>query len=136
MEPIQFKEANVVYAKDQPEYVPVPAYQMKDSKGQVIFCLKATWQERLQFLLTGKMWVSMLTFGDPLTPSFHSVFKHDMFLRGRYFGFQLNKTGFWFRLFGYGLLVTPKEPALKIKYTKRFGYYILKLQPNDFDVLQ
>jgi len=30
MIPISFKEQNFIYAKDQPEYLPLPAYRTKD----------------------------------------------------------------------------------------------------------
>jgi len=36
MKPIEFQEQNVVYAKDQPEYLPLPG--LKNELGDLITC--------------------------------------------------------------------------------------------------
>jgi hypothetical protein len=36
MTPKQFKEANVTFAKDQPEYQPLPAFRAESQQGEVI----------------------------------------------------------------------------------------------------
>lgn len=77
MKAIEFKEVNVTYAKDQPEYLPLPAHRTE--QGEVIFCQSLTVRERLKLLVTGKLWVSLLTFNKPLTPSFFTVNKGDLF---------------------------------------------------------
>ena len=69
MKPIEFKDSNMTYAKDQPPYLPLPAWQSKDEKGTVVFCWKASPLERLRILFTGRFYVSMLTFNKPLTPN-------------------------------------------------------------------
>lgn len=79
MKPLEFKEQNCVYAKDQPEYIPLPAHKVADQKGEVIFCMGLTWKERIKLLITGKLWCSLLTFNKPLTPSFFSVNKKHFF---------------------------------------------------------
>jgi len=79
MKPIKFKEHNCVYAKDQPEYLPLPAYKVNDERGEVIFCMHLSFKERFKILFTGRLWCSLLTFNKPLTPSFHSVNKSDLF---------------------------------------------------------
>ena len=66
MKPIEFAEQNCVYAKDQPEYLPLPVHKTED--GMVISCWALTWRERLRVLLTGRMWWSVLTFNHPLQP--------------------------------------------------------------------
>lgn len=66
MRPIKFKEANVVYAKNQPEYLQLPVYKAED--GEVISCWKMSFKERLIFIITGKIWISVLTFNKPLQP--------------------------------------------------------------------
>ena len=66
MKPITFPEHNCVYAKDQPEYLPLPAHQTED--GMVITCWALTWRERLRILLTGRIWLSVLTFNKLLQP--------------------------------------------------------------------
>jgi len=71
MKPIEFPEQNCVYAKDQPEYLPLPVHKTED--GTVISCWALTWRERLRVLLTGKMWWSVLTFNHPLQPQLPQV---------------------------------------------------------------
>jgi len=66
MKPIQFKQSNCTYAKDQPEYLPLPVY--KDEHGLVISCWKLSLWERLIILITGKLWWSVMTFNNPLQP--------------------------------------------------------------------
>ena len=73
MEPIKFKEANVVYAEDQPEYLPLPVH--KTFSGEVTSCWKLTLKERLKVLLTGKFWLSQMTFNQPLQPQLPTIDK-------------------------------------------------------------
>lgn len=79
MRPIEFEERNVVYAKDQKEYLPLPAHKTED--GQVIFCESLSLKERIRVLLTGKIWVSLFTFNSPLQPSFFTTKKSDLFVK-------------------------------------------------------
>lgn len=80
MKPIEFKEQNIVFAKDQPEYLPLPAHKVvNDPKGQVIFCQYLSFRERIKLLFTGKVWVCLLSFNAALTPSFLTVDKSDVF---------------------------------------------------------
>lgn len=80
MTPIKFKEQNITFAENQPEYLPLPAHRVPDDpKGQVIFCMQLTFRERLKLLFTGKMWCSLLSFNTPLTPTYFSVNKYDIF---------------------------------------------------------
>ena len=66
MEPIEFKEQNVVYAKDQPEYLPLPAYKTED--GEITSCWKLTFREKLSVLFHGKIWINLMTFNRGLSP--------------------------------------------------------------------
>ncbi|MEE1278973.1 MAG: hypothetical protein UHE86_07970 [Acutalibacteraceae bacterium] len=66
MKPVEFKEQNVVYAKDQKEYMPLPALRFDD--GTVISCWKMSWKELFKIVLHRKVWVSALTFNKPLQP--------------------------------------------------------------------
>lgn len=68
MHPIPFKGHNCTYAKDQPEYKPLPAFKDDGPQGQVVTCWNLGFWERLRLLLTGKVWVCMLTFNGPLSP--------------------------------------------------------------------
>lgn len=79
MKPISFKEQNVVYAENQPEYLPLPAYKVDSPQGQVISCWKLSFRERIRILFTGMLWVSLLSFNRPLTPSFFTTKKSDLF---------------------------------------------------------
>ena len=66
MIPITFDEKNVVFAKNQPQYIPLPAY--KDDAGLVITKWKASFLERIEFLITGTLWLRVLTFNQLLQP--------------------------------------------------------------------
>ena len=66
MKPLEFAGANCTYAKDQPEYLPLPAF--KDDGGQVLTCWGLTWRERIKLALTGRVWFTLLTFNQPLQP--------------------------------------------------------------------
>jgi hypothetical protein len=56
----------ITFAKDQPEYNPLPAYRSED--GLVVTRWKLTWRERLDILLRGNLWLSVLTYNRPLQP--------------------------------------------------------------------
>ena len=66
MKLIQFPEQTTIFAADQSEYLPLPAY--KDKEGQVICCWKLTFWERLKVLVGGLIWHHILTFNQPLQP--------------------------------------------------------------------
>ncbi|MFO0806023.1 MAG: hypothetical protein U0791_23200 [Gemmataceae bacterium] len=66
MKAIEFPEQNLVLAKDQPEYLPLPVYRAPD--GLVVSCYRLTWRERLKLLVTGRLWFLQLTFNRPLQP--------------------------------------------------------------------
>ena len=77
MKPIEFKEQNVVYGKDQPEYMPLPALKFDD--GMVVTCWKLSWKELVKLIFTRKVWHSMLTFNKPLQPTLLTVDKEELF---------------------------------------------------------
>jgi hypothetical protein len=66
MKPISFKGQNCIYAKDQPEYLPLPAF--KEPDGKIISCWKMSFKERIRVLFSGVIWHSCLTFNKPLQP--------------------------------------------------------------------
>ncbi len=68
MTPVEFPEQNVVFAKDQPEYLPLPAYVTDDSARTVISCWRFTWRERLKVFFGAPLWIRSMTFGGPLQP--------------------------------------------------------------------
>lgn len=71
MEPIEFPEQNVVFAKDQPEYLPLPAFRSED--GQVVSCWRLSARERFRVLFQGRLWITLFTFGRPLQPLLPSI---------------------------------------------------------------
>ena len=66
MNPVKFPESNITFAKNQPEYLPLPAY--RDEYGRVITCWQLSWKERIEILFKGKLWLNILTFGMRLQP--------------------------------------------------------------------
>ena len=68
MEPIEFKEQNVVFAKNQKPYLPLPAYQDDEQGGRIFHCWKLTWKERFIMLITGILWINVLNFKQPPQP--------------------------------------------------------------------
>lgn len=83
MKPIKFKEQNVEFAKDQPQYTPLPAFRdISNKEGKIIFCMKLNFVEKIRILFTGRIWVSLLTFNKPLTPSYFTTRKSKIFSDG------------------------------------------------------
>ncbi len=78
MDIVEFPEQTAVYAKDQPEYRPLPAHRMGDTHGTITCCWRLTWRERLKVLLTGLIWHQILTFRRPLQPQLLLVDKPAM----------------------------------------------------------
>lgn len=72
MTPIEFPQQNIVFAKDQAQYLPLPAHKAAadkyDPRACVTTCWRLSWRERLTVLLTGKLWLQQLTFSNPLQP--------------------------------------------------------------------
>lgn len=63
-EAVEFPEQNVVYAEDQPQYRPLPARKVFAAGNPVTTCWKLNWRERL----FGRVYLTQLTFGQPLQP--------------------------------------------------------------------
>ena len=66
MNPVNFPEQNCIYAKDQPEYLPLPTHKTDD--GIVTACYKLTFLEKIKIFCGAKIWVSIMTFNKPLQP--------------------------------------------------------------------
>lgn len=73
MEPVKFKGCNTTFAADQPEYIPLPAHNSKDTHGVITTCWKMSFGERLLALLRGHIFLQQLTFNQPLQPQLPSV---------------------------------------------------------------
>jgi hypothetical protein len=56
----------ITFAKDQPEYNPLPAHWQPD--GRVTTRWQLTWRERLRVVFGGSIWLQQLTFNQPLQP--------------------------------------------------------------------
>jgi hypothetical protein len=56
----------VVYAKDQPPYLPLPTCRTPD--GEVVTRWKPNWKARLALLFGADFYLVMLSFNQPLTP--------------------------------------------------------------------
>lgn len=65
MKPIAFDGHNIVYAKDHPEYLPLPAFT---DGTTTVSCWALTWRERFTLLVRGKLWFSQMNFGKALQP--------------------------------------------------------------------
>ena len=79
MKLIEFPEQNLVIARNQPQYRPLPAYKYKeDLKGSIICCWKPTWKERFLILFGKPIWHNILTFNQPLQPQLLSLDKPKM----------------------------------------------------------
>lgn len=66
MKPIEFPGYNIIIAKDQPQYQPLPAIRLPD--GEVITCWELTKEEIEIIKTTGKLYLKQLTFNKPLQP--------------------------------------------------------------------
>ena len=78
MNPIKFKEQNVVYAEDQPEYQPLPVYRKGGHQGELVSCWSLSFRERVKVLFSGKVWLAIWTFNRSLQPLKLSVHKEDV----------------------------------------------------------
>lgn len=71
---IKFEGVNIVYAEDQPEYNPLPAFKVpNDPQGRIICCWQLTWKERLKVLFRGQIWHHILAFNNALQPQLLEV---------------------------------------------------------------
>lgn len=75
MKPIDFPEKNVVIAKDQPQYNPLPAFVKED--GSVITCWELSMAELAELQLNGRLYLRIMTFGEPLQPVFLTTKKSE-----------------------------------------------------------
>lgn len=78
----EFAEQTVVIAKDQPQYIPLPAHRFGDEEGRIACCWKLTFWERIRVLFSGKIWHQILTFNGPLQPQLLTVEKPAMKIQG------------------------------------------------------
>lgn len=68
MKPVEFKEHNKVYAKNQKPYLPLPVYEDDVQGGRVFHCWELSFFERIKIFFTGKLWINVLNFKQKLQP--------------------------------------------------------------------
>lgn len=72
MKPIPFKQQNQIIAKDQPQYLPLPAHigyiNEEHNYPCVTFCWQLSLKERIKILFNGILWHRVITFRQPLQP--------------------------------------------------------------------
>lgn len=68
MKPIRFTGWNTSFADDQPEYQPLPGHMRQGPEGEFISCWKFTFFERIYLLFSGKIFLAVWTFNQPLQP--------------------------------------------------------------------
>lgn len=56
----------VIYAKDQPQYKPLPVF--KDTDGTILSRWRLSWRERLRVLFNGDIYLWVTTHNRPLQP--------------------------------------------------------------------
>jgi hypothetical protein len=71
MTPITFPEQTTIFAKDQPEYQPLPAHV--NAAGVVTSCWELSDAEIAELTETKKLWLQSHTFGHALQPLLPSV---------------------------------------------------------------
>jgi hypothetical protein len=82
MEPIAFEREQtdvlpphdlVTYAKDQPQYRPLPVVRLHGRNGRVITRWQLTAEERLRVMSGEDIYIEILTFHEPLQPILPTV---------------------------------------------------------------
>lgn len=68
MNAVEFPGVNITFAKDQPEYNPLPAMRIPTPMGEVITCWELSDEELEQVKTTKRIYLSQLTFNSPLQP--------------------------------------------------------------------
>ncbi|RKT01084.1 hypothetical protein [Chryseobacterium defluvii] len=77
MKAIEFKEQNVVFAENQPEYLSLPAF--KSEEGDVVTCWELSDEEIEKIKETKNIFLAIKTFNHPLQPIFITVDRKELF---------------------------------------------------------
>jgi len=72
MKPVQFEGSNVTFAKDQPEYLPLPSHLSSD--GVVTSCWELSEEDLMEVIRTKRIYFQQHTFCEPLQPQLPSAF--------------------------------------------------------------
>lgn len=69
MRSIEFPQANIALAKDQPEYETLHVHaDINDPTLPMTACFELSPEEVMEIYRTGKIWFTQLTFGKPFQP--------------------------------------------------------------------
>ena len=69
LKPIEFEGHNIVLAKDQKEYQPLPAFYDRQSPyGHMLTCWELTDEDIEKLKESKRIWVSQMTFHKPFQP--------------------------------------------------------------------
>jgi hypothetical protein len=66
MKPITFEGSNTICGADQPEYLPLPCKRVENGLQS---CWQLSFKERVKILFTGRIFLTLLTFGKAIQPS-------------------------------------------------------------------
>jgi len=77
MRAVDFDEANIQIAENQPEYDTLPAYSNKQ-EGSVTFCFSLNKEELDEVNRTGHIYFKQLTNNGPMNPIAMSTEKNDL----------------------------------------------------------
>lgn len=68
----------VTYAKDQPQYQPLPVARLQGKEGRLISRWSLTDEERQRIAAGEDLYIEVLTFGEPLQPLLPTVGLRDL----------------------------------------------------------
>ena len=68
MKVIEFKQQTTVIAKDQDQYISLPAEVRKNEDGEVISCWQPTFKEKVRILFGANIYTTLLTFSGNIQP--------------------------------------------------------------------
>lgn len=68
MQPIRFKKCNVIYGKNQDEYMTLPAFRADDDCGTIETRWRLSDEELKEVQKSGAICLRILTFGNSLQP--------------------------------------------------------------------
>lgn len=68
--------SETIFAKDQREYIPLPALRFND--GLVVTRWELSWKERFRIFFGGSVFLGLLTFNRPLQPVKLSTSIHEV----------------------------------------------------------
>jgi hypothetical protein len=78
MQPIDFPEKTHAIAKDQDQYLTLPAHVDNSPERVVTSCWQLNAKELNEILHTGKIWIQQYSFGYPVQPILPSVVKPEL----------------------------------------------------------